>query len=208
MMRADAVRQMGGYRAALDHAEDYDLWLRMAERHRLANLPDRLLCYRHHAGKRGCLFAFEQELHTQFARLAAAARRAGRADPLDAPSSLGLADLDLFELSAAERERVALDLLGPLRGASKPEELERIREVMALVGARPVDRPRVARQKIELAKLFLARGRPISAVGWIAGAIRTDPRQGLMMPAAVAARGWRKFSAIAHRFFRLDSVSG
>jgi GT2 family glycosyltransferase len=202
MMRTEAVRQMHGYRAVLDHAEDYDLWLRMAERFQLANLPDRLLSYRHHAGKRGCLFAFEQELHTQFARLSAAARRAGRPDPLDGLTSLALADIGRFALSAAEREQLALSLLGPLQGAQKPEELEWIGEIMGLIETPPVDRARVARQKIELAKLFLGRRRPAAAIAWIAAAIRTDPRQGLVMLGAVGTRGRRKLSAIGQRFVR------
>jgi glycosyltransferase involved in cell wall biosynthesis len=48
VMRRDAFLKAGGYREALLHAEDYDLWLRMAERGGLANLPDVLLLYREH----------------------------------------------------------------------------------------------------------------------------------------------------------------
>jgi glycosyltransferase involved in cell wall biosynthesis len=48
VMRRDAFLQAGGYREALRHAEDYDLWLRMSERGGLANLPDVLLFYREH----------------------------------------------------------------------------------------------------------------------------------------------------------------
>src|SRR6202035_987335 len=51
MARRDAILAVGGYRAACEHGEDYDLWLRMAERYSLANLPDRLLRYRHHDTK-------------------------------------------------------------------------------------------------------------------------------------------------------------
>jgi Glycosyl transferase family 2 len=46
MMRAVAFAAIGGYRPAYRHAEDYDLWLRLAERYQLANLPDPLLYYR------------------------------------------------------------------------------------------------------------------------------------------------------------------
>jgi Glycosyl transferase family 2 len=46
MMRAALVRQLGGYRPAFRHAEDYDLWLRVSLRTEIANLPDRLLLYR------------------------------------------------------------------------------------------------------------------------------------------------------------------
>lgn len=49
MMRADAARRAGGYREGFDPAEDFDLWLRLAELGRLANLPDVVVSYRLHA---------------------------------------------------------------------------------------------------------------------------------------------------------------
>jgi glycosyltransferase involved in cell wall biosynthesis len=45
MLRASAVRQVGGYRELVP-CEDFDLWLRLAEIGRLANLPDRLISKR------------------------------------------------------------------------------------------------------------------------------------------------------------------
>jgi glycosyltransferase involved in cell wall biosynthesis len=48
MMRADAVRAIGGYRNEYELAEDLDLFLRLAERGRVANLPEMLLEYRIH----------------------------------------------------------------------------------------------------------------------------------------------------------------
>jgi hypothetical protein len=44
MVRTDLVRAAGGYREAYVHAEDYDLWLRLAGQTRMANLPEYLLC--------------------------------------------------------------------------------------------------------------------------------------------------------------------
>jgi glycosyltransferase involved in cell wall biosynthesis len=49
MMRASAVRTVGGYRAAFEPSEDLDLWLRLAEVGELANLPEALADYRLHA---------------------------------------------------------------------------------------------------------------------------------------------------------------
>lgn len=48
MMRRSAVRAVGGYHAEHETAEDLDLWLRLAEIGRLANLPEALLRYRMH----------------------------------------------------------------------------------------------------------------------------------------------------------------
>jgi glycosyltransferase involved in cell wall biosynthesis len=50
MMRACAARKIGGYRREFEPAEDYDLFLRMAEIGRLANLSESLLRYRLHSG--------------------------------------------------------------------------------------------------------------------------------------------------------------
>ena len=49
MMRKSAVIKIGGYRTDYDSAEDYDLFLRLAEVGCLANLPQVLLRYRLHA---------------------------------------------------------------------------------------------------------------------------------------------------------------
>lgn len=49
LIRRQSLVEVGGYREAYYGADDYDLWLRLAERGRLANLPDALLKYRVHA---------------------------------------------------------------------------------------------------------------------------------------------------------------
>ena len=48
MMRADALRRVGAYRADTWPYEDHDLFLRLAEIGRVENLPDVLLHYRKH----------------------------------------------------------------------------------------------------------------------------------------------------------------
>ena len=52
-LRKSAVVAAGGYRDAFRHAEDLDLFLRLAEKGRLANLPDILFEYRQHMGSIG-----------------------------------------------------------------------------------------------------------------------------------------------------------
>jgi glycosyltransferase involved in cell wall biosynthesis len=46
MMRRPEVLAAGGYRGEFKNAEDYELWLRLARRHDLANIPQPLLRYR------------------------------------------------------------------------------------------------------------------------------------------------------------------
>ncbi|MCS6815086.1 MAG: glycosyltransferase, partial [Cyanobacteria bacterium] len=49
MVRRDAMERVGGYRQEMELAEDMDLWLRLAEIGRLANLPNVLFKYRLHS---------------------------------------------------------------------------------------------------------------------------------------------------------------
>ena len=60
MMRTDMIRQLGGYRAAFRHAEDYDLWLRASRSTQIANVPERLLLYRRSDGQVSRKHAVEQ----------------------------------------------------------------------------------------------------------------------------------------------------
>ena len=69
--------------AVCERAEDYDLWLRLAEGARLANLPDVLLDYRIRRGQISAGSDLDQRFAHDLALLAARERRAGRADPLD-----------------------------------------------------------------------------------------------------------------------------
>ena len=49
MMRAETVRRVGGYSPGIRFAQDLDLWLRLAEVGKLANIPSVVLKYRVHA---------------------------------------------------------------------------------------------------------------------------------------------------------------
>jgi glycosyltransferase involved in cell wall biosynthesis len=48
MIRRDAIDRIGGYRRPYQDSEDLDLWLRLAEIGKVANLPEVLLSYRRH----------------------------------------------------------------------------------------------------------------------------------------------------------------
>lgn len=89
MARRDALVAIGGYRSALVYAEDFDLWLRMAERYQLANLADATLFYRLHANAISVSRHLEQQLAHSLALLSAQRRRMGLRDPVDAGSLPG-----------------------------------------------------------------------------------------------------------------------
>jgi GT2 family glycosyltransferase len=104
MMRADAVEAVGGYRPLFPAAEDYDLWLRLSEHGRIANLPERLGAYRVHGSSMSAVSAVRQALSAALARRCAALRREGKADPAvgrKAPPDLD-AEVDPGDPLAAE----------------------------------------------------------------------------------------------------------
>lgn len=77
MIRADSFRSVGGYREAFEGAEDYDLWLRIAEFRQIDNLPKALGSLRLHGEQVSCRSLVRQAILAKLARLAADARIRG-----------------------------------------------------------------------------------------------------------------------------------
>ncbi len=80
MFRRDVAKAVGGYRSDFKGAEDYDLWLRMAERGALANVPDDVLLYRMHGGQVTAAATVTVAESTYLAQWCRRQRSAGRAD--------------------------------------------------------------------------------------------------------------------------------
>jgi glycosyltransferase involved in cell wall biosynthesis len=81
MMRRDIFLAAGGYREGLNVAEDYDLWLRMAEHTGIANLPERLVSYRIHDESVTARGPVRQALAVACVAAAGEARRRGMPEP-------------------------------------------------------------------------------------------------------------------------------
>jgi hypothetical protein len=178
MMRRAAVVGVGGYRGAYQHAEDYDLWLRISETQALANLPDRLLYYRQHPGKGSVRHAAEQMLATKVTRLAAQARRAGIADPTQGLARLTLSDLNRFSLEPSEKAGMALDIaeatLANGTAASAPPVLAEVYLFLRQLDIR-ADMPlRAVRTMLSATLYFLSAGRFWLALKFLvhAGSVR------------------------------------
>jgi glycosyltransferase involved in cell wall biosynthesis len=110
MIRGDVLRSLGGYRPALDGAEDYDLWLRISERAELANLPEFLLSYRSVRLPTNEAAVRKQLLAARLARLSAKARRDRQSDFVDALP----VPLDLAALGQQDNLRTTAELYGLL----------------------------------------------------------------------------------------------
>ncbi len=112
MMRREAVLSVGGYREAFRHAEDYDLWLRLDERHELDNLPEALIKYRQHTTSVSVRHRQQQAFATFVAKACAKARRAGKPDPangLDRPIKFDI--LERLGLDSAELAEFCFEYL-------------------------------------------------------------------------------------------------
>jgi hypothetical protein len=120
MMRREAVRAAGGYRPQFLHAEDYDLWLRLSERHAIGNLAETLLEHRVLEG------SVTRRNHGQQKRAVIAAlhcalrRRRGCPDPADALQR-PVDDAFLEHLADLNGEAVWLDRLRMLLHTSLPD---------------------------------------------------------------------------------------
>ncbi len=80
MYRAAEVRSAGLYRKQYEWVEDHDLWLRLAERGKLANLKEVVLCYRLHSQS-----VCWQRTQTQRMRMNALLQEAYQARGLECP---------------------------------------------------------------------------------------------------------------------------
>ena len=122
LMRRDVVRSVGGYHAAFRHCEDYDLWLRLLPKTRFANLPERLIDYRHSAEQVTQANFAELAYGTILAQHAYRRRRDGKPDPTESVSALPApAELDAAFGEAGLRQRVLDDLYR--RAAHSPPAL-------------------------------------------------------------------------------------
>lgn len=101
MMRAEAVRSLGGYRTAFVAAEDHDLWLRASERFELANLPEILLKYRIHTQSLSFQKLEQQVIAAMAAEVSARLRRAGEHDSFDDKECITWQDLRSAGVSEA-----------------------------------------------------------------------------------------------------------
>ncbi|MFN3474460.1 MAG: glycosyltransferase [Blastomonas sp.] len=116
MMRRDVIRAVGGYRAAFRHCEDYDLWLRVSERHEMRNLPDRLFLYRRSPDQVSEKHILVQAIGAACARYAARERRAGRSDPFEGADSLPSLDtIDALLGTSGVGARMRLEVIDSIK---------------------------------------------------------------------------------------------
>jgi hypothetical protein len=178
MMRKSMAIAAGGYREAFKFgAEDYDLWLRLTEKHPLDNLPEVLTLYRVHADSLTHRRRHEQSFAAVAAACAHRRRIAGRIDPLEGLSEpLSPAVLPLLGLSETEEAEFMPSLFGLLakNDEAPKSHLSLVKRAWELRAHIP--RGRLVRHCLAPAISALCKaGRTGEAIGWFARAFMTEP---------------------------------
>lgn len=104
LMRRDAFMDVGGYRPPFAPAEDYDLWLRMAEHFQIANLGEVILKYRIHPYQVSMRKLAQQSLGILAAQASASSRKHGIPDPLDSLKEITPEALNAMGVSKARQQ--------------------------------------------------------------------------------------------------------
>jgi hypothetical protein len=180
MIRRDVFVKLGGYRAAAVHAEDYDLWLRVSERHDLANLPDTVLYYRLHTGQVSFAQLSQQVFSFLSAKEAARRRSRGAPDPLDGRPAVGRGDLVALGVSEETiDERLAeayVDLGYRLVRFGLHDQAEVLAAELERLPLGPKARRRIPSEVQWMrAKIDLGRGRRASGLARAARAVTMRP---------------------------------
>ena len=82
MLRRECIEKAGRYREEFKHAQDYDLWLRIAEHYEVANLATPLYKWRFTANGISISRKIAQDQYATLARQCAERRRSGEKEPL------------------------------------------------------------------------------------------------------------------------------
>ncbi len=178
MLRKSMAMAVGGYREAFRFgAEDYDLWLRLAEKHPLDNLPETLTLYRIHPESLTHRRRHEQTFGAIAAAVAHRRRTAGRPDPLvGLHVPLASTDLALLDLSEAEEAAFMPSLIGllPTQAGGPDAYAALMRRAWDL--RRHIPRGRLVRHCLAPAISALRKaGRSGEVLAWSCRAFVTEP---------------------------------
>jgi glycosyltransferase involved in cell wall biosynthesis len=155
ILKAAFVRA-AGYREALPPSEDYDLWLRIAEHYKCANLRQVLVKYRIHSQQLSFHRRKEQILCSLAARASMSLRREGIIDPVDRAKELTPALLaELGVSQSAQDSALAEGFLYWIREGYVAREYDAVFEGVREIG-QLLDRADMSGYVSE-ARLILAR---------------------------------------------------
>ena len=180
LMRKEAFSSSAGFRAALQDAEDYDLWLRISDRYLLANLDRVVLKYRIHNNQVSLRNRRQQTMSILAAHAAALARRAGKPDPLSSVDSITSDVLARLGVSRrTEQTTLARHYLGWIRNMCLVGEYESAMatasEMFRSSGWESADRWVIADTQLAVARIYWKQRKRRQSFITAGRAIMTNP---------------------------------
>jgi Glycosyl transferase family 2 len=180
VFRTEVFRAVNGYRTAFAPAEDYDLWLRIAESWQVSNLTEPLVCYRVRAHSLSSSKIRQQHFGVLAAWAASSIRRAGGVDPIrqehpvsrDLLRSMGVSDATI-EQCLTDAYHYWINAL--LQVGDDTAVLQVIREARESRSRKHVDKSIRANLWFASAGIHYRQGHPLAALVSLAHAIWARP---------------------------------
>ena len=164
-MRAEAFRELGGYR--LDQAEDYDLWLRFEEQYGVAAVAEPVIRYRFHPCQFSVTKLERQALGSLCVQAASRERRAGRPDPLAGVERLDESVAARLGVQRGEIDRVvvsdAVQWAATLTRVGRKQEAEALLDTAAAVDGAPSRRTLARHAQLLLLRRAVRHGRVLES---------------------------------------------
>lgn len=179
LIRRDAFARVGGYRGIFAPAEDYDLWLRIAEHFQIANLEQVVLEYRIHPYQVSLRRRTQQTLGILAAQASASSRRRGKPDPLASAEQITptlLVELGVTE--ARQQRELASDCRQWIRHMYMAGEYNvalRAAEEILQSDLKNIERWQIADLRLTTAQLYWQQARFLRSVLRAAQAVLTRP---------------------------------
>ena len=180
MMRKDLFFSVGGYRRIFADTADYDLWVRMAHRCKLANLPECVLKYRIHPDQVSCRKVQQQSLRILAVQAADSLTRTGQADPLDHVTEITPELVAAMGVSEAAQQRSLADQylawISNMLVASQPSDALRVAlEMLQSSRWHYADKRVIAEAWLTVAKIYWEQDRLLRSCLAAGRAFKTRP---------------------------------
>jgi Glycosyl transferase family 2 len=180
LLRREVFVWAGGYRSVVADAEDYDLWLRIADRFQFANLEAVVLKYRIHAYQVSVRKRMQQTQSMLAAQVAAKRRKDGLPDPLGEIKEITPEALVAWGISAAEQlDKLVTDSKGWIQNMCLVGEysaaVNAAQEVLQ-ASLEDIEPYRLANLHLTIAQLLWRDGQFLKSAGSVARAVLARPR--------------------------------
>lgn len=180
-MRREAFESCGGYRDVCRHAEDYELWVRLLDRWRGANVSEPVLLYRVHTNQTAFRDWRQHCLSTLAVQASARIRHVEGGDPLEdveLVSEATLRELGVSEHQIRTRIVESLTSLSNLAGyaGSAAERNHLLAVATAEAGRGSIPRQITAKLALVQAQAAFEEGARVRGIGKVLNAARADSR--------------------------------